>query len=287
MILLTGVTGKTGGAAADVLIKQGIPLRALVRDAAKAANFEAAGVELVIGDAADKAIVQEALDGVDRAFLTLPNSEQQLGMEKQFVDCAVEAGVRHLVKLSSMEAIPEAESPIPSRHWQAEEYIRASGLAWTMLKPNFFMQNFLASGGAIQQQKKFFMPMGDGKTVMIDCRDIGAAAAEILTGDGHEMQSYAITGSEMLTFYDVADRFSEVLGEKIEYVDMPAEAYRERLSQFLTQEWHLDAVCDLFREVKEGAAPLYVTDTFQQLMGRKPISLVQFIEDHLAVFKAG
>ena len=286
MILLTGVTGKTGGAAADVLIKQGVPLRALVRDAAKAANFEAAGVELVVGDAADKATVLKALDGVDRAFLTLPNSERQLGMEKQFVDCAVEAGVRHMVKLSSMEAIPEAESPIPSAHWQSEEYIRASGLAWTMLKPNFFMQNFLASGESIQQQKKFFLPMGDGKTVMIDCRDIGAATAEVLTGDGHEMQSYEITGPEMLSFHDVADRFSEVLGEKIEYVDMPAEAFREVLSKILL-EWHLNAVCDLFREIKESAAPLYLTDTFEQLMGRKPVSLVKFIEDHLAVFKAG
>jgi len=287
MILLTGVTGKTGGATADVLIKQGAPLRALVRDAAKAANIEAAGVELVVGDAADKATVQKALEGVDSALLTLPNSEQQLGMEKQFVDCAVEAGVGHIVKLSSMEAIPEAESPIPSLHWQSEEYIRASGLSWTMLKPNFFMQNFLASGGSIQQQKKFFLPMGEGKTVMIDCRDVGAVAAEVLTGDGHELQSYEITGPEMLSFSDVADRFSEVLGEKIEYVDMPADAYRERLSQFLTQEWHLNAVCELFREVKEGATPFHVTDTFQQLMGRKPMSLVQFIRDHLSVFKAG
>jgi uncharacterized protein YbjT (DUF2867 family) len=227
------------------------------------------------------------MDGVEKALLTLPNSEQQLNMEKQFVDCAAEAGVGHIVKLSSMEATSEAKSPIPSLHWQSEEYIRASGLRWTMLKPNFFMQNFLGSGGSIQQQKKFFMPMGDGTTVMIDCRDIGAVAAEVLTGDGHEMKSYEITGPEMLSFYDVADRFSEVLGEKIEYVDMPADAFREVLSKVLTQEWHLNAVCDLFGEIREGAVPLHLTDTFEQLMGRKPISLVQFIKDHLAVFKAG
>lgn len=286
MILLTGVTGKTGGAAAESLIKKGATLRALVRDAAKAANMEAAGVELIVGDAADKAAVQRALDGVDKAFLTLPNSEQQLSMEKQFVDCAAEAGISHIVKLSSMEAIPEAQSPIPSVHWQSEEYIRASGLNWTLLKPNFFMQNFLTSGGTIKEQKKFFMPMGQGKTVMIDCRDVGAVTAEVLTGDGHEMQSYEITGPEMLSFSDVADRFSEVLGEKIEYVDMPADAFREVLSQVLTQEWHLNAVCDLFREIREGAAPLHVTDTFEKLMGRKPISLARFVRDHPAVFKA-
>ena len=286
MILLTGVTGKTGGATAKALIEQGVSFRALVRDAAKAADLQAAGAELVVGDAADKATVQKALDGVDKALLTLPNSEQQLTMEKQFVDCAVEAGIGQLVKLSSMEAIAEAESPIPSLHWESEEYIRGSGVTWTLLKPNFFMQNFLASGGNIIEKKQFFMPMGEGKTVMIDCRDVGAAAAEVLTGQGHENQSYEITGPEMLSFADVADRFSEVLGEQIEYVDMPADAYRKVLSQFLTQEWHLNAVCDLFNDVKEGATPLHVTDTFEQLMGREPISLEEFIKDHLAVFKA-
>jgi uncharacterized protein YbjT (DUF2867 family) len=286
MILLTGVTGKTGGAAAQALIDRGVSFRALVRDAGKATAIEAAGAELVIGDAADKATVQKALAGIDTAFLTLPNSEQQLMMEKQFVDCAAEAGVNRLVKQSSMEAIPEARSPIPSLHWQSEEYIRGSGLAWTMLKPNFFMQNFLGAGGTIQEQKKFFMPMGEGTTVMIDCRDIGAVAAEVLTGQGHESQSYEISGPEKLSFYDVADRFSEVLGEKIEYVDMPADAYRGVLSKILTQEWHLNAVCDLFGEIREGATPMHVTDTVEQLIGRKPISLVEFIKDHLAVFKA-
>jgi len=284
MILLTGVTGKTGGAAAEALVQQNVPFRALVRDATKAANLEQAGVELIVGDAADKTVVQAALDGVDKAFLTLPNSEQQLTLEKQFVDLAGEAGVSHLVKLSSMEAIPEAQSPIPSLHWQSEEYIRASDMAWTMLKPNFFMQNFLASAGTIREQKKFFLPMGQGKTVMIDCRDIGAVTAEVLAGEGHENQSYEITGPEMLSFADVADRISEALGEKIEYVDMPADAYREMLSRFLTQEWHLNAVCDLFREVREGATPFHITDTVEQLIGRKPTSLTQFVKDHLAVF---
>jgi uncharacterized protein YbjT (DUF2867 family) len=285
MILLTGVTGKTGGAAAQALLEKGVKFRALVRDASKAADFESAGVELFVGDVTNRSDVQKALTGVEKAFLTLPNSEQQLSFEKQFVDCANEAGIKHLVKLSSIEATPEAESPIPSLHWKSEEYIRASGLDWTMLKPNFFMQNFLGAG-SIKEQKKFFMPMGDGTTVMIDCRDIGAVAAEVLTGTGHENQSYEITGPEKLSFYDVADRFSEVLGETIEYVDMPADAYRKVLSQFLTQEWHLNAVCDLFQGIKGGAAGLHVTDTVEQLLGRKPISLVQFIRDNLVVFKA-
>jgi len=191
--------------------------------------------------------------------------------------------VKHFVKMSSMEAVADAETPIPRAHWASEEYIRASGLDWTMVKPNFFMQNLLASAASIKEKRKFFLPMGDGRTGMADARDIGAVCAEVLTGSGHAGQSYEITGPEILTFYDVADRFTAVLGEKVEYVPMPMEAFRERMTGIL-QPWHLDAVCELFREIAEIGLD-ETTDTFKQLIGRDPISVNQFIEDHIALFK--
>ncbi len=221
MILLTGVTGKIGGETARQLIAKGAKLRALVRDAAKAADLKAAGVELVVGDIADADSVKRALAGVEKAFLLLPNGEQQEANEKQFTDLCVAAGVKHLVKMSSMEATATAETSIPRAHWAVEEYIRASGLAWTMVKPNFFMQNLLASAKSIREQGRFSLPMGGGTTGMADARDIGAVCAEVLTGQGHAGKSYEITGPEVLTFNQVAERFSEVLGRKIEYVPMP------------------------------------------------------------------
>lgn len=283
MILLTGVTGKTGGETAKQLAAQGASLRALVRDEAKAAELKAAGVELVIGDIADAAAVEQALAGAEKAFLTLPNGKNQLAWEKQFTDLAVAAGVRHLVKMSSMEAVVDAETPIPQGHWASEEYIRASGLNWTMIKPNFFMQNLLTSAGSIKAERKFSLPMGDGTTGMADIRDIGAVCAEVLSGEGHAGQSYAITGPEVLTFYDVADRFSEVLGEKVAYVAMPMDQFRERMAGIL-EPWHLNAVCELFREIAEVGLD-HTTDTFKELIGREPRSLTQFIEDNLALFK--
>ncbi|MGI9343862.1 MAG: SDR family oxidoreductase [Gammaproteobacteria bacterium] len=283
MIFLTGATGKIGGETAKQLLEQGASLRALVRDEAKAADLKAAGAELVVGDIADADTVRRGMDGADKAFLLLPNGEQQEANEKQFTDLAVAAGVKHFVKMSSMEAVADAETPIPRAHWAAEEYIRASGLNWTMVKPNFFMQNLLASAASIKEKRKFFLPMGDGRTGMADARDIGAVCAEVLTGSGHAGQSYEITGPEILTFYDVADRFTKVLGEKVEYVPMPMEAFRERMTGIL-QPWHLDAVCELFREIAEIGLD-NTTDTFKQLIGRDPISVNQFIEDHIALFK--
>ena len=283
MILLTGVTGKIGGETAKQLIAKGAKLRALVRDAAKAADLSAAGVELVVGDIADADAVKRALAGVEKAFLLLPNGEQQEANEKQFTELCVAAGIKHLVKMSSMEAVATAKTPIPRAHWAVEEYIRASGLAWTIVKPNFFMQNLLTSARSIKEQDKFSLPMGGGTTGMADARDIGAVCAEVLTAKGHAGKSYEITGPEVLTFKQVAERFSAVLGRKIEYVPMPIDQFRERMTRVL-KPWHLNAVCELFQEIDEIGLE-HTTDTFRQLTGREPIALRRFIQDHEALFR--
>ena len=283
MLLLTGVTGKTGGATAQALLKQGVKFRAIVRNAEKAAALKAAGVELVIGDVTDRAVLEKALTGVDRALMTMPNGEKQLELEKQFVDVAKKAGVKHVVKMSSMEAAADAKAPIPKIHYASEQYLKQSGLAWTFIKPNFFMQNLLGSAGTIKEQGKFFLPLGQGKTVMIDTRDIGACVAVVMTSPGHEGQAYELTGPEELGFADTAERFTKVLGRKVEYVHVPMPAYRQTLARFLTNEWHLNAVCELFQEIADGQ-DLHVTGTVQKLTGKPATSLEQFIRDHQAVF---
>jgi uncharacterized protein YbjT (DUF2867 family) len=284
MILLTGATGKTGSETAKALAARGVKARALVRNPEKAAALKSAGIEVAAGDVTDAASVQKALAGVTTLLILLPNSRSQLELEKGLVDAARKAGVRRIVKLSSMEAKADAKAPIPQIHWASEEYIRASGLGWTMIKPNFFMQNLLSSAARIKEAGAFSLPMGNGKTAMADARDIGAVTAEALAGKGHEGQSYEITGPELLTFAEVADRFSEVLGKKITYVPADPAAYHEILKKVLPNEWHANAVAELFREIAEGGLK-YKTDTFRKLMGREPISLSQFIRDHIALFR--
>ena len=285
MILLTGVTGKTGGAVANALIEKGVPFRALVRDADKAAAFKEAGAELIVGDMGDRDVVARALAGIEKAALILPNSQEQQDMEMQFVDLAAEAGVRHLVKLSSLEARADATSPIPQLHWAVEEHIRATGMECTMIRPNFFMDNLLPAGRTIKSDGNFALPMADGIVVPMDCRDIGAAIAEALTGEGHAGQSYEISGPEQMTFHAIADQFSAVLGKKVEYVNPDPVAYRDRVAPFLSSEWHADAVSHLFGEIREGVLIPQVNDTFKKLVGREPITFRQFVHDHLAVYQ--
>lgn len=285
MILLTGVTGKTGGAAANALIETGVPFRALVRDAEKAVALAAAGVELIVGDAADAGAVRHALEGCDCAALLLSNSQEQEAMEMQFVDLAQDAGVRHLVKLSSLEALPAATVPTRALHYRVEQHMKSTGLDWTMIRPGFFMQNLLGNGFTIKSEGRFYLPLGNGVATMIDCRDVGLALAVVLAGEGHEGQSYDISGPELMNFHDVAAQFSEVLGKPVEYVDQDPASFRETLAPFMASEWQLDAVTRLFAEIAADDVPPTVTDTFTRLTGKEPIAFRQFVDDYRMVYE--
>ena len=285
MILITGATGKTGSATAKSLGEKGETFRALIRNEEKKEGLESLGGEVVIGSIENTEVVNQSMQGVKTVLVLLPNSESQLALEKQLVDSAKQAGVERIVKMSSIEATPDATSPIPKLHLESEEYIKQSGLAWTMIKPNFYMQNLLASAGTIKEQGKIFLPMGDGKTGMIDTTDVGKVLAKVLSEDGHESMNHEITGPEILSFYEVAEIFSQALGKQVDYVDVPMDAYKETLGQFLTNQWHLDAVIDLFKGIAEGGIE-DKTDTFNELMGETPTSLSQFLAENSFIFKS-
>ena len=285
MILITGATGKTGSATAKSLGEKGETFRALIRNEEKKEGLESLGGEVVIGSIENTEVVNQSMQGVKTVLVLLPNSESQLALEKQLVDSAKQAGVERIVKMSSIEATPDATSPIPKLHLESEEYIKQSGLAWTMIKPNFYMQNLLASAGTIKEQGKIFLPMGDGKTGMIDTTDVGKVLAKVLSEDGHESMNHEITGPEILSFYEVAEIFSKALGKQVDYVDVPMDAYKETLGQFLTNQWHLDAVIDLFKGIAEGGIE-DKTNTFNELTGETPKSLSQFLAENSFIFKS-
>lgn len=283
MILLTGVTGKTGGEVARQLGLAGLPFRALVRNPAKAEALRLPGAEVVVGDIADGAVLDRALDGIERALLVMPNGEDQLLLEKRFTDHAARSGVAHLVNLSSLESVPASTNPITRMHVASEQHIRESGMAWTMIRPTFFTQAFLVSAAAIRDHGRISMPAGRGTIAPTDLRDVGAVIVKALTEPGHANQSYDLTGPELLTFADIAARFSALLGRTIQYVDQPLPEFRARLASINLAPWRIDAVCKELESIAAGVID-HTTDTIARLLGRPPISLDQFIRDHRAVF---
>ncbi|MCS6947548.1 MAG: NmrA family NAD(P)-binding protein [Steroidobacteraceae bacterium] len=284
MIVVTGATGRTGASAALEVARRGLPVRALVRNADKAARLREAGVQLALGDVDDAAALAAALQGATKVLVCLPNGEQQLRRERAIVDAAVAAGVRHIVKISSVEALPTMHNPIHQTHWQSEQHIRATGVPWTMVRPTFYMQNFLLGAQTIKAQDRLVFPFGEhGAAALIDSRDAGWFAGYVLATDGHAQKSYDITSRDRLTFHEVAAVFSRVLGRKITYVPQDPAEFKAWLSKINPSPWHVDAVCGIFAEIAAGYA-VNTTDTFRQVTGREPTSLEVFVREHAALF---
>jgi uncharacterized protein YbjT (DUF2867 family) len=284
MILLTGVTGKTGGEIAKQLAAAGTPFRAIARDAKRAEPVAALkGAEVVVGDIGDATFLARALAGVQQALLVMPNGEQQLALEKGFIDAAVKAGVRRVVYLSSLESVPESPNPITQMHVQAETHLRNSGLDWTILRPTFFMQQFLGSAQRIRERSEIAMPIGNGTLAATDLRDVAAVACRVFSEPGHGRQSYDLTGPELLTMHDVVERFSRVLGRPVRYIDQPMDEFRARLKSINLPPWRIEAVVLELSALAAGVVD-HTTDTMARLLGRPATSLEQFVRDHRTLF---
>ena len=284
MILVTGATGRIGGSAAKALVNAEIPFRVFVRDAEKFALSDNANVDVVVGDMQNTDDIRRAVDGVDKALLVSANGEQQASMEMSFAREAAAAGVSHIIKISSMEAAPDAVATFPQLHFEIETFIKTLNIDWTMVRPNFFMQNMLLFAGCIKNANLFALPLGAAKTGMLDAADVGEYCAALLQQSGHEGQTYEVTGSELLDFHEVALRMSAVVGKEIRYIDQDPEEFRKVLGQFIQSQWHLDGVCGLFAEIADHSLEK-ITTTMADTLGREPVSLEDFTATYINAFK--
>ena len=285
-ILVTGATGTLGGAVAHQLLSAGEQVRALVRDPDKASGLEDSGAELVQGDLAKPETLDPALEGIERAFLlTQPSVE----LETNFVESAKRSGLGHLVKQSAMGADPDSPYAMPSAHGQMERKIQDSGIPYTFLRPTHFMQNLLAFGDTVARSHALPLPIKDPEVAinMVDARDVAAVAVVVLTDDGHEGNTYTITGPEVLTFQDVAEELSEGLGQRVEFVPLSPEASEEELREAGMAE-PVPPFVDYFRQLSSEDTALDIkTDTVEEVTGRPPRSLEQFAADHAETFGGG
>ena len=200
MILITGATGRVGGAAITHLRSKGLPVRALLRRPEKAAPLSGLGVEPVFGDLAQPRSLERALEGVTAALLVSPLDPHQMELQGNFIDAAKRAGRVHIVKLSGLGTA--LNSPVRSGRWhaQTEKYLEDSGLPFTHLRPPFFMQNILRFAPTIRADGTFSGALNQGKVAMIDVADIAAVAATALTTSGHAGKAYTLTGPEALSY---------------------------------------------------------------------------------------
>lgn len=286
-VLVVGATGTVGAHLPRELLRRGHQVRAFVRDADRAARRLGHQVDLAVGDLADRASLDRALDGVRQVFLAAANHPDQVTHENAVIDAAAAAGVRRLVKLSNQGA----QVGSPAAFWDAnariEEHLRRSGLPWVVLRPSSFLTNLLSAAPAVRQAGALPVPAGDAAVTFVDPRDVAAVAAAVLTADatrGHEGRTYVVTGPEALTLDDVAAQLSDAVGRAVRYVPVPDGAAQAAMTALGLPEWTARQIVEVWAQVRRGVHSV-PTDVVAVVTGHEPRTTSAFLAEHAEVFR--
>lgn len=282
MIAVAGATGTVGGELVRRLAARGATVRALSRDPAR--GEELPGVEWVAADLAERDRLAGILAGAVRLFLLTGNGEGMVRLQTNAIAAAKSAGVRHLVKLSALGASDHSKSVIGLWHKNIERALEGSGLAWTSLRPHVFMQNLLDQRDSIRAEGRIYSAAGDGKVPFVDTRDIAAVAAELLTGGGHEGERPVLTGPETLSYDQVAEILSGVLGREVTHVAETDDQAWTRLRRAGHPPWHAAAQIALYGYQRAGGPTARVSNAVERLTGRPATSFERFARDHAEAF---
>ncbi|WP_029985660.1 SDR family oxidoreductase [Pedobacter jeongneungensis] len=285
IILITGATGSVGSALAEQLAQKNIPFRALVRNLDKAGNLKHLnGAELVIGDFNDQQSIVNALKGIEKVFLLSNSSEDAERLQCNFVDAIAKGEVKHIVKLSQFAANINSPVRFLRYHAAVEQKIKDTGLQYTFLRPNLFMQGLLGFAGLIKYQQKFFAIAGDAKISLVDTRDIAAVALNALLSRDNESKIYNITGPEAISHKEIAEILSTVLGKKIEYINVSDAELLTALSQVGFPAWQAAGLIEDYAHYALGEAAVLSNDVME-VTGTVPRTFADFVKEYRAAFE--
>jgi uncharacterized protein YbjT (DUF2867 family) len=273
-IVITGATGRVGSQISPFIDAQQHQIVLALRNTSKKPQDTG---QTVLFDFEKPSTFAPALKGCDSLFLMRPptTSNPNKALEK-IVDEAIAAKVQRIVYLSVLGA--DRNKLLP--HRANEDYIKASGIPYTLLRASFFMQNLSSVHQAdIQANHTLFLPAGKGKTSFIDTRDIAAVAAKALTEPGHAGKAYNLTGSESLDYYQVAEIFTDVLQRPITYSNPSVLEFVVTMLQRGTPLAFVLVMSGIYSTVRFGLAGELYPDT-AEVLGRSPISLSTFVRDY-------
>lgn len=277
-ILVTGATGKTGRAVVDALVARG----AKVRSASRKPGAASGAVEPVRFDWADRETWRPALRGVEGLYIVGPYAEPDAKILVRDL-LAIADGVRHVVLLSVLGAdlLPPAASMAT---WERD--VRESGKEWTILRPNWFMQNFGegAFTAPLRDRGILELPAADAALSFVDTRDIAEVAATALTEAGHDGQVYEITGPQAFTHAEAMALLGNAAGRELRYVAITPEQLETRLHAAGASERTVAAQLGLF-EVMRNGVNTPVSDVVKRVTGRAPRSLAEYAAEHAAAWQ--
>lgn len=287
-ILVSGATGRTGGAAIDELLALGRRVRAYVRtDDDRAAALRQRGVDIAVGDFTSIDAIRAAMEGIRSAYFLHPIAPGIISAAAYFAQAAKEAGVAAIVNMSQISARRESASHAAQDHWISERVFDWSGVPTTHLRPTFFADWLVYPHFAkeIWAKKRIEFPFGHGSHAPIASDDQGRVIAHVLAApEAHAGKTYTLHGPVEMDHTEIAAAMSEILGARIEYTPTSIEEFQYKMENlykfppFLTQ--HLVEVAQNYQEgIFSGT-----NDVVARITGKPPLSVQQYVAQNRAVF---
>lgn len=284
MILVTGATGHFGKAAIQFLLNKGVPsgtIAALVRDETKAAGLKEKGIAIRKGDYDDYASLVSAFKGVDKLLLVSASDiANRSGQQANAVKAAKEAGVKYILYTSFERYNETATSPIAfvaKAHIETELNIKTSGIPYTFFRNNLYADFIPVFIGEKVLKTGVYWPSGDGRLAAATREDMAEAAANVLTGTGHEAKEYVIANTENISFRDVADILGKLTGKTVPFISPSPEEYKAALNSAGVPEMYITMFAAFAEAIKQGEFESSKTD-LELLLGRKPVSTAAYLE---------
>ena len=280
MILILGSSGKVGRELLPLLIETGAAVRAAYRSRPPLID----GCELVQVDAVTGDGIDAALEGVTDLFLLMGHMANQTEVELGIVERAQAAGVGRIVKLSCLDA-PSMAYSFARIHRPVEEAIEQSGLAYTFLRPENFMQNFLTDYADMVRGGTLYLPCGDARTCPIDARDIARVGAAVLGTREHDGKGYDLTGPEALTFSSICETLGEAIGKTLAFETIPEAAFAEAMKAEGVSAEDIEIFLDLYRYIDAGQTSR-ATDWVERITAQSATTFAEFATAHKSVWMA-
>jgi len=275
-LLFLGAPGLIGNHVIPTLRKGGLTVLAGSRR-----GVSVGGAPGVVVDLRDPESLARAMGGMAMVGLVIPDVRDLELLGLNAVAAAKAAGVCQLLWFSSFGAKADNRARFSRRHPVIDEAVRASGIPYTILRPNFLMQDFAAFyGETIRTTGTIFLPLGDARVGHLDLRDLAEAAVAALTNDRHLSKTYDLSGPEALHTAEVAEQIESAIGRTIQYQPISVSAMEASLREAGMDPWFAEGLAELYGWIRDSGLGSEVTDAVEQLIARKATPFRQFAADN-------
>ncbi|OSY88293.1 hypothetical protein WH52_05840 [Tenacibaculum holothuriorum] len=282
-IIVLGATGNIGLAVVQQLANKSVNVFAGIRNEKDIEKVEQFGAKAVQVDFTNQEDLDKALEGKDRVFLVTPLMQNPEFVTQLVINAAKKNTVKHIVRSTALGAGSNGQIQMARWAGTSEDLLKDSGLKYTFVRPNNFLQNFINfHSQTIKEHSGFYAPNGTAKVGMVDVHDIAEVAAIALTTDKHYNKAYDLSGLA-LTNDAYANIISEVIGKQVSYIDAPEDKARESMLGNGMPEWLINAMMELNYIMKQGWTAEY-TEDFKTVTGREYTSAKTFFKKHKAYF---